>query len=90
MILMTLFFIYLLVHVCIEKELKIFFLEKAKENLGQGLVYEQEDDDILVPIKKCERLAKAIFGKDEEELMSNFMNNINKLLETNAADEKKI
>ena len=81
---------YLFVRSCIEKELKIFFLEKAKENLGQGLIYKEEDDDILIPVKKCERFAKTIFGKDEEELMSYFMNNINKLLETDVADEKKI
>ena len=80
---------YLFVRSCIEKEQKVFFLEKAKENLGQGLLYGQEDDDILIPVKKCEKLAKAIFGNDEDELMSNFMDNIKKLLETDAADEKK-
>ena len=80
---------YLFVRSCIEKELKVFFLEKAKENLGQGLLYGQGNDDILVPVKKCQKLAKAIFGNDEEELMNNFMENIKKLLETDAADEKK-
>ena len=80
---------YLFVRSCIEKEQKVFFLEKAKENLGQGLLYGQEDDDILIPVKKCEKLARAIFGNDEDELMSNFMDNIKKLLETDAADEKK-
>jgi len=80
---------YLFVRSCIEKEQKVFFLEKAKENLGQGLLYGQEDDDILVPVKKCEKLAKAIFGTEETELMGTFMENIKKLLDTDAADEKK-
>ena len=80
---------YLFVRSCIEKEQKVFFLEKAKENLGQGLLYGQENDDILIPVKKCEKLAKAIFGTDEDELMTTFMDNIKKLLETDAADEKK-
>ena len=80
---------YLFVRSCIEKEQKVFFLEKAKENLGQGLLYGQGNDDILIPVKKCQKLAKAIFGDDEEELMGNFMDNIKKLLETDAADEKK-
>ena len=80
---------YLLVRSCIEKELKVF-LEKAKENLGQGLLKGQgNDDDILVPVIKCKKFAKAIYGNEEEELMSNFMDNIKKLLEINAGDEKK-
>ena len=79
---------YLFVRSCIEKELKVFFLEKAKENLGQD-VYGQEDDDIMIPMKKIEKLAKTIYGTDEEELYIEFMNNIKKLLETDAADSKK-
>ena len=80
---------YLFVRSCIEKEQKQFFLERAKENLGQGILYGQEDDDILVPVKKCKKLAKAIFGSDEEELLNNFMDNIEKLIETEPADDKK-
>ena len=80
---------YLFVRSCIEKEEKQFFLERAKENLGQGLLYGQEDDDILVPVKKCKKLAKAIFGSDEEELLNNFMDNIEKLIENEPADDKK-
>ena len=80
---------YLFVRSCIEKELKVFFLEKAKENLGQGLLYGQEDDDIMVPVKKCEKLAKAIFGTEDRDLLKTFMANIKKLVETDAADEKK-
>ena len=80
---------YLFVRSCIEKELKVFFLEKAKENLGQGLLYGQEDDDIMVPVKKCDKLAKAIFGTEDKDLLKSFMSNIKKLVETDAADEKK-
>ena len=80
---------YLFVRSCIEKEQKQFFLERAKENLGQGLLYGQEDDDILVPVKKCKKLAKAIFGSDEEELMDKFLENIQTLIETEPADDKK-
>ena len=64
-------------------------MEKAKENLGQGLIYKQKNDDILIPVKKCEKLAKDIFGNDDDELKSKFMDNIQKLLDTDAADEKK-
>jgi hypothetical protein len=80
---------YLFVRSCIEKEQKQFFLEKAKENLGQGLLYGQEDDDILVPVKKCKKLAKAIFGGDEEELMNNFLESIKTLAITEPADEQR-
>ena len=80
---------YLFVRSCIEKELKVFFLEKAKENLGEGLLYGQEDDDIMIPVKKCEKLAKAIFGTEEKNLLITFMDGVKKLLETDAADEKK-
>ena len=51
---------YLFVRSCIEKELKVFFVEKAKDNLGQGLLYEKEDNDILVPVKKCEKLKSEL------------------------------
>ena len=71
-----------------ESEMKEF-LEKAKENLGQGLLYGQEDDDIMVPVKKCEKLAKAIYGTEDKDLLKTFMTNIKKLVETDAADEKK-
>ena len=80
---------YLFVRLCIEKELKVFFLEKEKENLGQGLLYGQEDDDIMVPVKKCEKLAKAIFGTENKDLLKTFMANIKKLVETDVADEKR-
>ena len=80
---------YLFVRSCIEKEQKQLFLERAKENLGQGLIYGQEDDDILVPVKKCKKLAKAIFGSEEEELMNKFLENIQILVETEPADDKK-
>ena len=80
---------YLFVRSCIEKELKVFFLEKAKENLGEGVLYGQEDDDIMVPVKKCEKLAKAVFGSEEKNLLKTFMDGVKTLLETDAADEKK-
>ena len=64
---------YLFVRSCIEKELKVFFLEKAKENLGEGVLYGQEDDDIMVPVKKCEKLAKAVFGSEEKNLLKTFI-----------------
>ena len=80
---------YLFVRSCIEKEQKQLFLEKAKENLSQGLLYGQEDDDILVPVKKSKKLAKAIFGNEEEELMDEFLENIQTLVETEPADDKK-
>ena len=74
---------------CIEKELKQFFLEKAKENLGQDSLYGQDNDDILVPVKKCKKLAKAIFGDEEEELMNNFLENIQTLVKNEPADSQK-
>ena len=73
---------YLFARSCIEKEQNQFFLERVKKNLGQ------EDDDILVPVKKCKKLAKAIFG-DEEELINKFLENIQTLIETEPADDKK-
>ena len=80
---------FLFVRSCIEKELKQFFLEKAKENLGQDSLYGQDNDDILVPVKKCKKLAKAIFGDEEEELMNNFMENIQTLVKNEPADSQK-
>ncbi len=80
---------FLFVRSCIEKELKQFFLEKAKENFGQDSLYGQDNDDILVPVKKCKKLAKAIFGDEEEELMNNFLENIQTLVKNEPADSQK-
>ena len=80
---------FLFVRSCIEKELKQFFLKKAKENLGQDSLYGQDNDDILVPVKKCKKLAKAIFGDEEEELMNNFLENIQTLVKNEPADSQK-
>ena len=80
---------YLFIRSNIEKTFKVSFLEKAKENLNQNILYEEEgNDDILVPMDKCKSLSKAIFGS-EKELQKNFMKNIEQLFDTPACDKKK-
>ena len=59
-------------------------MEKAKENLSEDVL----DDDIMVPVKRCEKLAKSIFG-EETDLLMNFKDNIKRLLDTDAADAKR-
>ena len=79
---------YLFIRSNIEKTLKVSFVDKAKENLNQNILYDEEgDDDILVPFDKCKTLSKAIFGT-EKELQKSFMRNVEQLFDTPAADKK--
>ena len=43
----------------------------------------------MVPVKKCEKLAKAIFENEEEELINTFKNNIKKLTKDDNGKKKK-
>ena len=80
---------YLFVRSNIEKTLKVSFVDRAKENLNQNILYEEEgDDDIIVPVDKYKKLAKAIFGS-EKDLQRTFLQNLSQLLQSDAADKKK-
>ena len=80
---------YLFVRSNIEKTLKVSFVEKAKENLNQNILYDEEgDDDVIVPVDKYKKLAKAIFGS-EKDLQRTFLQNLDQLLQSEAADKKK-
>ncbi len=80
---------YLFFRSCIEKELKVFFLEKVRKNSGRGMIDAKEDDDIMVPVKKCKKLAKAVFGSEEKDLINTFMEGIKNLLEADSNDKNK-
>jgi len=38
----------------------------------------KEDDDIMVPVKKCKKLAKAIFSSEQKDLINSFMEGVKK------------
>ena len=78
---------YLFVRSCIEKELKMFFLEKAKEKVKKG--NSNVMDDIYVPVKACHNIALAIFGNDEPELLNGFIDKVAHLTSTESLNKKK-
>ena len=78
---------YLFVRSCIEKELKIFFLEKAKEKVKKGS--NNVMDDIYVPVKACQSIGLAIFGNDEPELLNGFIDKVAHLTSTESLNKKK-
>lgn len=78
---------YLFVRSCIEKELKMFFLEKAKEKVKKG--NSNVMDDIYVPVKACQNIALAIFGNDEPELLNAFIDKVAHLTSTESLNKKK-
>ena len=82
---------YLFVRSCIEKELKFFFLEKAKENVrSSSNAYDDlVSNDIYVPVKSCKKIGISIFGTDEDELLNAFLDKISQLAETESLNNKK-
>ena len=82
---------YLFVRSCIEKELKFFFLEKAKENVrSSSNAYDDlVSNDIYVPVKSCKKIGISIFGTDEEELLNAFLEKISQLADTESLNNKK-
>lgn len=74
---------FLFIRTCIEKEKKILFFEKAKEEIAL-LLYEdkdQVDTELYLNMNSCEKIAKIVFGKEIEsdnEMIINFKNKIEK------------
>lgn len=72
---------FLFIRTCIEKEKKILFFEKAKEEIAL-LLYEdkdQVDTELYLNMKSCEKIAKIVFGKEidsDKEMIIPFKNKI--------------
>lgn len=82
---------YLFVRSCIEKELKFFFLEKAKENVrnSNNAYNDLISNEVYVPVKSCKKIGVSIFGNDEVELLNAFLEKINQLATTESLNNKK-
>jgi hypothetical protein len=72
------FFLY--VRSCIEKEMKIMFIEIARETMKHQYKDDFETNICSLNVKSCLNVANAIYGNDEEELLSSFMKKIEDIL----------
>ena len=77
---------YLFVRNCIEKELKLFFVEKTKEFSNDT---NNDTNEILVPVKACKKIGLLIFGSDNKNLLSNFLSLIEKIIKNDPNNNKK-
>ena len=77
---------YLFVRNCIEKELKLFFVEKTKEFSND---INNDTNEILVPVKACKKIGLLIFGNDNKNLLSNFLSLIEKIIKNDPNNNKK-
>ena len=75
---------YLFVRSCIEKELKIFFVEKTKEFTND---FNNENNEIFVPIKSCKKIGNLIYGNDKS-LISSFLSVIEKIIKNEHSNTK--
>lgn len=83
---------FLFVRSCIEKEMKMMFIEKAKEEIKvQYNEYRDEiDTELYLNIKVCLKIANTIFGNEEELLLNSFMEKVEKqIILNNQAGKKK-
>ena len=72
---------YLYVRSCLEKEMKIMFIEVARENVKKKISDESIDNKCNLNIKSCLNVANAIYGNEQEELLNSFMKKIEDILE---------
>ena len=72
---------YLYVRSCLEKEMKIMFIEVARENVKRQYSEESNENKCNLNIKSCLNVANAIYGNEQEELLNSFMKKIEDILE---------
>ena len=71
---------YLYVRSCLEKEMKIMFIEVARENVKKQYSDDNEDNKCSLNVKSCLNIANAIYGNEQEELLNSFMKKIEDIL----------
>ena len=69
---------YLFLRSCIEKELQISFLEKAKESARvyqgyTGIDFEADSEDVLVPMESVRNVGLSVFGSGEKKMLEKFV-----------------
>lgn len=78
---------YLFVRSCIEKELKMLFVDKARQN-ANSMHDDPETNEIYVPQKSSANIGLKIFGKNEEVMLNNFKKKVAILYEKESLHNK--
>jgi hypothetical protein len=72
------FFLY--VRSCLEKEMKIMFIEIARENMKKQYNNDEEKNLCALNVKSCLNVANSVYGNEQEELLNSFMKKIEDIL----------
>lgn len=72
------FFLY--VRSCIEKEMKVMFIEIARETMKKQYNEDFEENECALNVKSCLNVANAVYGNEEEDLLNSFMKKIEDIL----------
>ena len=72
------FFLY--VRSCIEKEMKVMFIEIARESMKKQYTEDFEENECALNVKSCLNVANAVYGNEDEELLNSFMKKIEDIL----------
>jgi len=81
---------FLFVRSCIEKEMKMMFIEKSREEMKTQYNENKEDNEVYLNVKNCLKIANTIFGNEEEVLLNSFMEKIEKNLITSQKKGKNL
>ena len=72
------FFLY--VRSCLEKEMKVMFIEIARENMKKQYNNDEEKNLCALNVKSCLNVANSVYGNEQEELLNSFMKKIEEIL----------
>ena len=79
---------FLFVRNCIEKELKIIFVEKMRHAIN-GQLDDNANIEIFVPYKSSGHIGQLVFGRTDERALENFNNKVAELFEKEAVGSKR-
>jgi len=69
---------YLYVRSCLEKEMKLMFIEVSRELMKKRS--NDDKDKLYLNVKSCINVANSIYGNEQEELLNSFMKKIEDIL----------
>lgn len=69
---------YLYVRTCLEKEIKVMFIEVARQMTRKAM---GDDENVCaLNVKQCLNVANSVYGNEQEELLNSFMKKIEEIL----------
>ncbi|MCQ2820988.1 MAG: hypothetical protein MJ252_27330 [archaeon] len=79
---------FLFVRSCIEKELKVLFVEKMR-HATNGQLDDATNVEIFVPLKSSARIGQLVFGRSDERMLDIFNSKVAEIFKKEAVGPKK-